>query len=158
MKASGLTFPKTGTPHADTLYGRRNEEPSGDAAPIRKIVPTLTAATSCLTHDGAAFVVLASQRKVADLGPHVKPLARIIGAADVGVDPRLSPLGTLKVGEKLLQQAGLHFSDMDSIEYNEAFAVISALFARQHPEALDAYLPLGGALSYGHPYGASGLS
>lgn len=45
---------------------------------------------------------------------------------------------------------------MDSIEYNEAFAVISALFARQHPEALDAYLPLGGALSYGHPYGASG--
>lgn len=116
----------------------------------------MTAATSCLTHDGAAFVVLASQRKVADLGPHVKPLARIIGAADVGVDPRLSPLGTLKVGEKLLQQAGLHFSDMDSIEYNEAFAVISALFARQHPEALDAYLPLGGALSYGHPYGASG--
>ena len=90
----------------------------------------MTAATSCLTHDGAAFVVLASQRKVADLGPHVKPLARIIGAADVGVDPRLSPLGTLKVGEKLLQQAGLHFSDMDSIEYNEAFAVISALFAR----------------------------
>ena len=148
MKASGLTFPKNW--HAACRHSLRKKKRGtfwGDAAPIRKIVPTLTAATSCLTHDGAAFVVLASQRKVADLGPHVKPLARIIGAADVGVDPRLSPLGTLKVGEKLLQQAGLHFSDMDSIEYNEAFAVISALFARQHPEALDAYLPLGGALS-----------
>ena len=56
----------------------------------------------------------------------------------------------------MLQKAQLTMDDMDTIEYNEAFAVISALFARKYPSCLERYLPFGGALAYGHPYGCSG--
>ncbi|MDD6288228.1 hypothetical protein [Acidaminococcus fermentans] len=72
------------------------------------------------------------------------------------MDPRFSPLGALAVGEKLLEETGLPVEAIDDFEYNEAFAVISALFARQYPTCTDRYLPLGGALAYGHPYGCSG--
>ena len=86
----------------------------------------------------------------------MRPLARIRHVTTAGVEPRFSPLGALEVGEKALQEAGLTYSDVDDFEYNEAFAVISALFARRHPDCVDRYLPLGGALAYGHPYGCSG--
>ena len=115
---------------------------------------SLTAATSCLINDGAAFVILANASYVAQAG--VKPLAEIIGAADGGVDPQCSPLGALAVGEKVLNKAGLRMDEMAAVEYNEAFAVISALFARRYPALLPRYNQWGGALAYGHPYGASG--
>ena len=60
------------------------------------------------------------------------------------------------MGEKILEESGLPVEAIDDFEYNEAFAVISALFARQYPTCTDRYLPLGGALAYGHPYGCSG--
>lgn len=121
--------------------------------------PTLTAANACLTQDGAAFLLLCSGRQLEVWkreGKPVRPLARIRHVTTAGVDPRFSPLGALEVGDKALQEAGLTYSDMDDFEYNEAFAVISALFARRHPDCVDRYLPLGGALAYGHPYGCSG--
>ena len=121
--------------------------------------PTLTAANTCLTQDGAAFLVLASGKKLAAwrrAGKPVRPLARILHCTAAGVDPRFSPLGALAVGEKLLDETGLPVEAIDDFEYNEAFAVISALFARQYPTCTDRYLPLGGALAYGHPYGCSG--
>ena len=55
-----------------------------------------------------------------------------------------------------MQRCGLQPEEIDVFEYNEAFAVISALFARKHPELAERYCPWGGALAYGHPYGASG--
>ena len=121
--------------------------------------PTLTAANACLTQDGAAFLVLASGEKLAEwrrAGKPVRPLARILHCTAAEVDPRFSPLGALAVGEKLLEETGLPVEAIDDFEYNEAFAVISALFARQYPTCTDRYLPLGGALAYGHPYGCSG--
>ncbi|HCP95874.1 MAG TPA: acetyl-CoA C-acyltransferase, partial [Anaerovibrio sp.] len=51
---------------------------------------------------------------------------------------------------------GLSYEDVDAIEFNEAFAVIDVLFQRRHPALIDRYNMLGGALAYGHPYGASG--
>lgn len=121
--------------------------------------PTLTAANACLTQDGAAFLLLCSGRQLEAWereGKPVRPRARIRHVTTAGVEPRFSPLGALEVGEKALQEAGLTYSDVDDFEYNEAFAVISALFARRHPDCVDRYLPLGGALAYGHPYGCSG--
>lgn len=121
--------------------------------------PTLTAANACLTQDGAAFLVLASGRQLAAwrrAGKPVRPLARILHGTEAGVDPRFSPLGALTVGEKILEETGLPVEAIDDFEYNEAFGVISALFARQYPTCTDRYLPLGGALAYGHPYGCSG--
>ncbi len=121
--------------------------------------PTLTAANACLTQDGAAFLLLCSGRQLEKWsreGRNVEPLACIVHVTMAGVEPRFSPLGALAVGEKALEEAGLTVSDVDDFEYNEAFAVISALFARRHPDCVDRYLPLGGALAYGHPYGCSG--
>lgn len=57
---------------------------------------------------------------------------------------------------RLLQETGLAYDDLDAIEFNEAFAVIDVLFARSQPQVLDRYNRFGGALAYGHPYGASG--
>lgn len=122
-------------------------------------IPTLTAANACLTQDGAAFLLLCSGRQLEKWpreGRNVEPLARIVHVTMAGVEPRFSPLGALAVGDKALEEAGLTVSDVDDFEYNEAFAVISALFARRHPDCVDRYLPLGGALAYGHPYGCSG--
>ncbi|MCH3949394.1 MAG: acetyl-CoA C-acyltransferase [Acidaminococcus sp.] len=127
--------------------------------PLSEITPKLTAATSCLTHDGAAFVILVSGRLLASWrreGYLKKPWAEITHVCDAAGDPRFSPLGALRVGDALMKRSGFTYADMDTIEYNEAFAVIDALFLRQHPECREAYLPLGGALAYGHPYGASG--
>jgi acetyl-CoA C-acetyltransferase len=123
------------------------------------VAPTLTAANACLHQDGAAFVLLASERKVRQWqqeGKAPEMLAEVADAAEAGVNPRFSPLGALAVGDKLLQRSGLGPEAIDTFEYNEAFGVISALFARKYPGCLDRYLPLGGALAYGHPYGASG--
>ena len=121
--------------------------------------PTLTAANSCLTHDGAAFVILVSGRlleKWKGEGNAKRPWARLVNVAETGVNPRYSPLGALKTGDILLAKTRLSYADVDVFEYNEAFAVISALFAREHPDCLSRYLTAGGALAYGHPYGASG--
>lgn len=126
---------------------------------VGTITPTLTAANACMTQDGAAFLVLVSARQLKawqQAGRRVTPLGRILGAAESGVAPRFSPLGALAVGEKVLQQAALSADQIDEFEYNEAFAVISALFTRKYPSLTERYLPLGGALAYGHPYGCSG--
>lgn len=135
------------------LLTQAEREKAGDGT------PTLTAANACLTQDGAAFLLLCSGRQLEAWEREekpVRPLARIRHVTTAGVEPRFSPLGALEVGEKALQEAGLTYSDVDDFEYNEAFAVISALFARRHPDCVDRYLPLGGALAYGHPYGCSG--
>lgn len=135
------------------LLTQAEREKAGDGT------PTLTAANACLTQDGAAFLLLCSGRQLEKWsreGRTVEPLARIVHVTTAGVEPRFSPLGALEVGEKALQEVGLRYSDVDDFEYNEAFAVISALFARRHPDCVDRYLPLGGALAYGHPYGCSG--
>lgn len=148
-------------PWVVSLFGSTRDEsirPRMNGRLARRM-PTLTAANACLTQDGAAFLVLASGEKLAEwrrAGKPVRPLARILHCTAAGVNPRFSPLGALAVGEKLLEETGLPVEAIDDFEYNEAFAVISALFARQYPTCTDRYLPLGGALAYGHPYGCSG--
>ena len=112
------------------------------------VTPLLTAANACLMNDGAAFVVLASRQ--------ARPEAELLAGFEWGVDPRYSPEGAIETGAHLLQRCDLQSQQIDVFEYNEAFAVISALFARKYPELTARYCPWGGALAYGHPYGASG--
>lgn len=118
------------------------------------VTPLLTAANACLMNDGAAFVVLASRQAVEQFG--LRPEAELLAGFDWGVDPRYSPEGAIETGAYLLQRCDLQPELIDVFEYNEAFAVISALFARKYPELTARYCPWGGALAYGHPYGASG--
>lgn len=120
----------------------------------QKIRPLLTAANACLTNDGAAFVILASEKFLKRTGRTAE--ARLLQSCEWGVDPRYSPEGALNTGDMLLKKCRLRPEQIDVFEYNEAFAVISGLFKRRYPKAFDRYCPWGGALAYGHPYGASG--
>lgn len=115
---------------------------------------TLTAGTACSINDGAAFAVLVSGSYIKKTG--ARPLAKIIGTAAAGGDPAESPRGAMRTADILLERLGLCYNQLAAIEYNEAFAVIDVLFARAHPDCMERYNRFGGALAYGHPYGASG--
>jgi acetyl-CoA C-acetyltransferase len=115
----------------------------------------LTAGNSCLINDGAAFVVLVSESWLKE-HPEFTPKAEILGTCTAGGSPVESPRGAMLTADKLLARQRLSYEDVDAIEFNEAFAVIDVLFQRQHPDLIDRYNMLGGALAYGHPYGASG--
>ncbi len=115
---------------------------------------TLTAGTACSIHDGAAFAVLASGDYVRRQG--MLPVARILGTASVGGNPAQSPRGAMRTADVLLAKLGWRWEDLQAIEFNEAFAVIDVLFEREHPDCVANYNRFGGALAYGHPYGASG--
>lgn len=114
----------------------------------------ITAANSCLINDGAAFVVLCSQKYLQEHG--LKAQARVLGSAACGGDPLVSPRTAITALQKLLAKHGLQEQDIADFELNEAFAVIDVLFARSFPHSVDKYNVFGGALAYGHPYGASG--
>lgn len=113
-----------------------------------------TAGNSCLIHDGAAFALLASEAAVRRYG--WQPLARVVTVAAAAGDPLHSPLGVGTVTDELLRRSHLAPDAVDSYEWNEAFAVIDALFAARYPTLVNRYNRYGGALAYGHPYGASG--
>lgn len=120
----------------------------------REATPVLTAANACLTSDGAAFVILCSEQYLQKNG--LKPELCLLAACEAGLDPRYCPEGAIEVGDALLERQGIAPREIAIFEYNEAFAVISALFARNYGDLANRYCPWGGALAYGHPYGASG--
>lgn len=122
-----------------------------------KVLPEgkfITAANSCLINDGAAFLVLCSEKYLQQY--HLQAQAKVLGSAACGGDPLVSPKTAILALQKLLQKQGLQEQDIDGFELNEAFAVIDVLFARAFPQSMEKYNVFGGALAYGHPYGASG--
>ena len=115
---------------------------------------TVTAGNSSGLNDGAAALVLMTAAKTAELG--LKPMARWIGSAAAGVDPRVMGLGPIHATRKVLQRTGLTLDDMDLIELNEAFAVQSLAVINElgmNPEIVNVN---GGAIALGHPLGCSG--
>ncbi|MCC5467295.1 thiolase family protein [Pelosinus baikalensis] len=122
--------------------------------PVFKAEGKITAGNTCLKHDGAALILLASSNAVNKY--NLKPQAMITGTASCGCDPNLFPLGPVDSIQKLLRQNKLQVKDIDALEINEAFAVKILACCRQLNFSLDKTNMLGGALAYGHPYGASG--
>lgn len=114
----------------------------------------LTAANACLINDGAAFVVLCSERYLQQHG--LKPQAKVLASAACGGNPLVSPRTAITALEKLLARHGLKEDYIDGFELNEAFAVIDVIFERTFTKSVAKYNVFGGALAYGHPYGASG--
>lgn len=112
------------------------------------------AANSCLINDGASFIIICSKKYL----EHVKkkPKTKIINTCTIGTDATLSPTSAIQAMDKLLEIESLNYLDVSAVEFNEAFAVIDVLFQRKYPELIDRYNIFGGALAYGHPYGASG--
>ena len=114
----------------------------------------ITAGNTCLKHDGAAVVLVASRSAVHHY--QLKPQAVIKGTASCGCDPNTFPLAPVYSIRKLLKNTSLTLSAIDAMEINEAFAVKILACCRQLGFSPDKTNILGGALAYGHPYGASG--
>ncbi len=114
-----------------------------------------TAGNACRLNDGAAFAVLVSENWLKNHPGH-QPKARILDVLSLGGDPAESPRGAMRTADALLRRSGLQYEDLAAVEFNEAFAVIDVLFERSHPTMTEKYNRFGGALAYGHPYGASG--
>ena len=117
---------------------------------------TVTAGNASGLNDGAAAMLLASEDAVKKY--NLKPTAKIVSSAVVGVEPRIMGIGPVKASEKALSKAGLTLDDMDIIELNEAFSAQSLACIREMGlKDDDARInPNGGAIALGHPLGVSG--
>ena len=114
----------------------------------------VTAGNSSQTSDGAAFVIVMSERLVNQLG--LQPIGRLVGSAVAGVNPRIMGIGPVAAIPKLLKQVNMHLGDIDTVELNEAFASQSIAVIREaglDPEKVN---PNGGAIALGHPLGCTG--
>lgn len=114
----------------------------------------ITAGNTCLKHDGAAVILIASHAAVQKY--NLQPQGIIRGTASCGCNPNLFPLGPVPAIQKLLTKNNLQLTDIDAMEINEAFAVKILACCQQLGFSLNKTNILGGALAYGHPYGASG--
>ncbi|MFM7223428.1 MAG: acetyl-CoA C-acyltransferase [Bacteroidota bacterium] len=115
---------------------------------------TVTAGNASQTSDGAAFVVVMSERMVNQLG--LKPIGRLVHCSVAGVSPKIMGIGPVEAIPKALKQTGLSLSDIDLIELNEAFA--AQALAVIHELNLDPSIINinGGAIALGHPLGCTG--
>jgi acetyl-CoA C-acetyltransferase len=122
--------------------------------PVFRPGGTVTAGNCCPLNDGAAAVVVMSDRKAADLG--ITPLARIVSTGVSGLSPEIMGLGPVEASRQALRRAGMTISDIDLVEINEAFAA----------QVIPSYTDLGidqdvlnvngGAIAVGHPFGMTG--
>jgi 3-oxoadipyl-CoA thiolase len=133
-----------------TLEGLANLKPSF------KKDGTVTAGNASGLNDGAAAILLAGEEGIKN--NNLKPLARIVSSAVVGVEPRIMGIGPVEAANKALKRAGLTFKDIDLIELNEAFAAQALACTRawglaDNDERIN---PNGGGIALGHPLGMTG--
>src|SRR5690606_25981130 len=115
---------------------------------------TVTAGNSSQTSDGAAIVLVMSERKMKEL--NLKPVARMLSYAVAGVEPRIMGIGPVRAVPKALQLAGMKLDDIDIIELNEAFAAQSLAVVRELGIDQAKLSPTGGAMAVAHAWGSSG--
>jgi acetyl-CoA acyltransferase len=114
----------------------------------------VTAGNSSQTSDGAAFVIVMSERMINELG--LKPIARLVNCASAGVHPRIMGVGPIEAVPKVLKQAGMNLGDIDLFELNEAFASQALAVIRTLALNTDKVNINGGAIALGHPLGCTG--
>ncbi len=116
----------------------------------------MTAGNASGVNDGAAALLIASEAAAA--ANDLQPMARILGMAAAGVEPRVMGIGPVPAVNKLLERTGLSIGQMDVIELNEAFAAQSLAVLRELgiPDDAPHVNPNGGAIALGHPLGMSG--
>ena len=125
-------------------------------AAFKKENGSVTAGNSSGLNDGAAGLIVGSEE--AANKNHLKPLARIVGAAVAGVEPRIMGIGPVEASKKVLKRTGLSIDKMDVIEINEAFSAQSLACTRAlNLDDNDSRInPNGGAIAIGHPLGMTG--
>lgn len=136
-------------PRADTSL-----EALAKLKPVFAAGGSVTAGNSSQTSDGAAFVIVMSEKMVKELG--LKPQARLAACASAGVHPRIMGIGPVAAIPKVLQQAGKTLQDIDLVELNEAFASQSIAVIRELGLNPDIVNINGGAIALGHPLGCTG--
>jgi acetyl-CoA acyltransferase len=136
-------------PRADTTLEALNK-----LRPVFAAGGSVTAGNSSQTSDGAAFVVVMSEKMLNELG--LKPIARMLSYATAGVDPRIMGIGPVAAVPKALKQAGLKLADIEQIELNEAFAAQSLAVIQELGINPDLVNPNGGAIALGHALGSTG--
>jgi acetyl-CoA acyltransferase len=114
----------------------------------------VTAGNSSQTSDGAAFVIVMSERMINELG--LKPIGRLVNCVSAGVHPRIMGIGPVAAVPKVLKQANMSLNDIDLIELNEAFASQALAVIRQLDFNSDIVNINGGAIALGHPLGCTG--
>lgn len=140
----------------------KDEGPRADTAmdklarlrPVFAAGGSVTAGNASQTSDGAAFVMMVSEKMVKEL--NLKPIARLVSYAVAGVEPRIMGIGPVDAIPKALKQAGMKLSDIDLIELNEAFASQSLAVIRELDLNPDIVNVNGGAIALGHPLGCTG--
>ena len=148
---------------ADEYINRKTTlEKLGTLRPAFKKDGTVTAGNSSGINDGASFIVLASEKAVAEY--HLQPMAELVGWGQGGVEPDVMGLGPVPAIANALKDADMKLSEIEVLELNEAFAAQSLgvvkLLSQQHDLAEDEIMARtnvnGGAIALGHPVGASG--
>jgi acetyl-CoA acyltransferase len=140
----------------DTDEGPRPSsiEALGNLKPVFANGGSVTAGNSSQTSDGAAFVLVMSEKMVKEL--NLEPIARLVSYAVVGVEPRIMGIGPVDAIPKAIKMAGLNMSDINLFELNEAFASQSIAVIRETGLNPDIVNVNGGALALGHPLGCTG--
>ena len=139
-----------------------DEGPRSDTSPeaLAKLKPvfaaggTVTAGNSSQTSDGAAFVLVMSERLVKEL--NIQPIGRLVACASAGVHPRIMGIGPVEAIPKVLKQSGMNLGQIDLVELNEAFASQSIAVIREAGLNPDTVNINGGAIALGHPLGCTG--
>jgi acetyl-CoA acyltransferase len=148
---------KTASYVVDTDEGVRADTSLDALAKLKPVFAqggSVTAGNSSQTSDGAAFVLVMSERLVNELG--LKPIGRLVNCASAGVHPRIMGIGPVAAVPKVLKQANMQLSDIELIELNEAFASQSIAVIRElglDPSIVNIN---GGAIALGHPLGCTG--
>jgi len=122
--------------------------------PVFRPDGTVTAANCCPLNDGAAAVVIMSDRKARDLG--ITPLARIVSTAVTALSPEIMGLGPVEASRRALDRAGMTIGDMDLVEINEAFAAQVIPSYQDLGVDIDRLNVNGGSIAVGHPFGMTG--
>jgi acetyl-CoA C-acetyltransferase len=124
-------------------------------APAFKPDGRVTAGNACPLNDGAAAVIIMSDRRAAEL--QVRPLARVIASAVTGLAPEIMGVGPVDAVRSVLRRTGMAIGDVDVVELNEAFAAQVLPVCRELGINVDRQLnPHGGAIALGHPFGMTG--
>ena len=122
--------------------------------PVFRMNGSVTAGNSSQMSDGAAFVIIMSEKMVKEL--NIEPIARLVNYAVAGVPPKIMGIGPVKAIPKVLKQAEMKIDDIDLIELNEAFASQSLAVIRELKLNSEIINVNGGAIALGHPLGCSG--
>jgi acetyl-CoA C-acetyltransferase len=148
-RGSSVRFAKDEGPRADTTLDKLAR-----LEPAFRAGGTVTAGNASTLNDGAAALLVTSAARAKKMG--WTPIVRIVAGAAAGVDPRVMGIGPVPASQRALARAGWKLGDVELAELNEAFAVQALAVLRDLPLPTDRVNVDGGAISLGHPLGASG--